>query len=227
MGKAQRRHEPRAAPLFRTAGSNAGRIVDERRLEGGELVFLDARTALSSGYRTNAEGIRHSGDPGRRVDDLIPCPCRTERTGRRITSSSLLAPSTSISSSRTPVFCRAPFRQWLLSRGTEILEVPDEEFASMGCNVLATAPGRCVILQGNPPDQRCSKQPVRGPGVSRGRRSLKGRGGDLPHAAPRERVRKVPWPSASCSFSSPWDLTAKALARRAVTRRRDGPRRRQ
>ena len=43
----------------------------------------------------------------------------------------------------------APFRQWLLARGAELLEVPDDEFATMGCNVLALAPGRCLMLEGN------------------------------------------------------------------------------
>ena len=43
-----------------------------------------------------------------------------------------------------------PFRQLLLDRGYRLVEVPDEEFESMGCNVLALSPGRCVMLAGNP-----------------------------------------------------------------------------
>ena len=43
-----------------------------------------------------------------------------------------------------------PFREWLLSRGIRLLEVPDSEFASMACNVLAVAPRKCVMLAGNP-----------------------------------------------------------------------------
>jgi N-dimethylarginine dimethylaminohydrolase len=43
-----------------------------------------------------------------------------------------------------------PFWQELRDRGFQLLEVPDQEFASMGCNVLAVAPGRCVMLEGNP-----------------------------------------------------------------------------
>jgi N-dimethylarginine dimethylaminohydrolase len=48
----------------------------------------------------------------------------------------------------------APFRQWLLARGVELLEVPDDEFDTMGCNVLALAPGRCLMLEGNPGTRR-------------------------------------------------------------------------
>ena len=43
-----------------------------------------------------------------------------------------------------------PFREWLLDRGIHLVEVPDEEFDSMGTNVLALAPRRCLMLAGNP-----------------------------------------------------------------------------
>ena len=43
-----------------------------------------------------------------------------------------------------------PFREALLSRGTEFVEVPESEFESMGGNVLAVAPRKCVMLAGNP-----------------------------------------------------------------------------
>jgi N-dimethylarginine dimethylaminohydrolase len=43
-----------------------------------------------------------------------------------------------------------PFRQLLISRGMQLVEVPDEEFESMGANVLALAPRRCVMIAGNP-----------------------------------------------------------------------------
>jgi N-dimethylarginine dimethylaminohydrolase len=42
-----------------------------------------------------------------------------------------------------------PFREWLLERGIHLVEVPDEEFESMGTNVLALAPRRCLMLAGN------------------------------------------------------------------------------
>jgi N-dimethylarginine dimethylaminohydrolase len=42
------------------------------------------------------------------------------------------------------------FRNELLDRGFQLVEVPDEEFESMGCNVLALAPRQCVMVSGNP-----------------------------------------------------------------------------
>ncbi|MGH6630847.1 MAG: arginine deiminase family protein, partial [Burkholderiales bacterium] len=47
-----------------------------------------------------------------------------------------------------------PFREWLLARGIKLVEVPDEEFATMACNVLALAPRRCIMLEGNPRTRR-------------------------------------------------------------------------
>ena len=46
-------------------------------------------------------------------------------------------------------FCKA-----LLERGFELVEVPDDEFDSMGCNVLATAPRVAVAVEGNPETKR-------------------------------------------------------------------------
>jgi len=43
-----------------------------------------------------------------------------------------------------------PFRDRVLALGYSLVEVPDDEFASMGTNVLAVAPRHCVMLAGNP-----------------------------------------------------------------------------
>jgi len=45
-----------------------------------------------------------------------------------------------------PVF----FRRMLLERGYQLVEVPDEEYDSMACNILAVAPGKCIMIDGNP-----------------------------------------------------------------------------
>jgi N-dimethylarginine dimethylaminohydrolase len=43
-----------------------------------------------------------------------------------------------------------PFRERLLARGIHLVDVPDEEFDSMGANVLAIAPRHAVMVAGNP-----------------------------------------------------------------------------
>jgi N-dimethylarginine dimethylaminohydrolase len=42
------------------------------------------------------------------------------------------------------------FRNSLLERGYHFVEVPDNEWDSMACNVLAIAPKECIMLAGNP-----------------------------------------------------------------------------
>ena len=41
------------------------------------------------------------------------------------------------------------FRNLLLQKGYQLVEVPDEEFDLMGCNVLALAPRVCLMVDGN------------------------------------------------------------------------------
>ncbi len=50
------------------------------------------------------------------------------------------------------------FRNELLKRGFELIEVPEEEFESMGCNVLAIAPRNCVMVAGNPKTKNLLKK---------------------------------------------------------------------
>jgi len=159
MGKAQRRGEPEAsARFFESAGIPiAGRIEGEGRLEGGDVVFLDERTvAVGQGYRSNAEGIRQLRTIlGDEVTEIVPVPLPHWNGPEDVLHlMSLLSP---IDIDLLLVHSRllpAPFRQWLLARGIELLEVPDRECATMGCNVLALAPGRCVMLEGNPRTRR-------------------------------------------------------------------------
>ena len=51
-----------------------------------------------------------------------------------------------------------PFRQRLEKMGIAFVEVPEEEFDSMGVNVLAVAPRRCVMLKGNPRTRQALEQ---------------------------------------------------------------------
>lgn len=42
-----------------------------------------------------------------------------------------------------------PFYQLLVERGIELVDVPDEEFATLGPNVLALGPRDCMMLDQN------------------------------------------------------------------------------
>ena len=74
----------------------------------------------------------------------------------------------------------APVRllQLLAERGIELLEVPDDEYGSLGCNVLALGPRVAVALDGNPETRRRLERAGVNVRVYRGEElSLKGDGG--------------------------------------------------
>jgi len=108
--------------------------------------------AVGEGYRTNAAGIRQLRDLlGDLVDEVISVPL-PHWTGpadclHLMSLISPVAPDLAVVYSRLlPV----PFRQRLLERGWELVEVPDREYDSMACNVLAVAPRRVIMLAGCP-----------------------------------------------------------------------------
>jgi N-dimethylarginine dimethylaminohydrolase len=156
MGKPARETEPDAQRrFFETFGNTFGvhgRIEAPGLLEGGDVVWLDPRTLLvGRGYRTNAEGIRQLRVLLAESVDVIDIPLLHWRGESDVMHlMSLISP---IDRDLAVVYSRllpVPFRKLLLGRGYRLVEVPDEEFDSMGCNVLALGPGRCVMLAGNP-----------------------------------------------------------------------------
>ncbi|MFQ5511798.1 MAG: dimethylarginine dimethylaminohydrolase family protein [Candidatus Krumholzibacteriia bacterium] len=155
MGKAARRGEPRAAEAaYRAAGVDIrGAIAGEGRLEGGDVAWIDRRTlAVGRGYRSNDEGIRQLRDLlGGCVDELIVVPLPHWRgPGGVFHLMSVLSPIDDDLALVYSPLLPVPFREALLHRGMELIEVPDAEFDTMGCNVLAVAPRRCIALSGNP-----------------------------------------------------------------------------
>lgn len=156
MGKRSRSEEPAAHEhAFRALGSPAivGRIEEPGRLEGGDVLWLSPRIIVAGrGYRTNAEGIAQlRAFLADSIDELIEVPLPHWRGAADVLHlMSLVSPVDSdlvvVYSPLLPV----PFRERLLDDGFTLVEVPDEEFVTMGTNVLALGPRRCLILSGNP-----------------------------------------------------------------------------
>ena len=46
-------------------------------------------------------------------------------------------------------FLSVQFREMLIKRGIQLLEVPEEEFITLGSNVLTIAPRKCIMVAGN------------------------------------------------------------------------------
>ena len=154
MGKILRQKEPEMiSKYFKSLNIPIiGKISPPGKLEGGDIVWIDNRTvAVGVGYRSNLEGIAQlkeilSDD----VDEIIPVHL-PHWTG----PSDCLHLMSNISPIDRDLFLvyskllPVSFREYLLDRGIKLLEVPDDEYESMGCNVLAIAPKKVIMIEGN------------------------------------------------------------------------------
>jgi arginine deiminase len=196
MGKEKRREEPQAAGefLLELGVPILGRITGEGKLEGGDVVWFDERTvAVGLGYRTNEEGVRQLRNFTRGfVDEFIVVPLPHWKGPADVLHlMSLISPIDQnlavVYSSLMPV----PFREWLLGRGIQLLDVPDSEFETMAGNILALSPRKCLMISGNPK----TKQMIEDKGVEvweyKGEEiSIKGAGGPTCLTRPLRREGK-------------------------------------
>ncbi len=155
MGKAARANEPQAEKKVFEASSIAilGSITTPGTVEGGDVAWLDEHTlAVGHTYRTNEEGIRQLKtllDPLGVEVIIVPLP-HYKGPSDVFHLMSILSPvDTNLVVVYSPLMPIA-FRNVLIQKGYELIEVPDEEFDTMGCNVLALAPRECLMVDGNP-----------------------------------------------------------------------------
>jgi N-dimethylarginine dimethylaminohydrolase len=158
MGKPARRGEPTINGRALAAAGLAvkGAIAGDGRLEGGDLVWFDERClAVGRGYRTNDEGIRQLKAILGPAVDVVVVPLPHYRGPADVFHlMSILSPiDRDLALVYSPLM-PVPFREWLIARGIGLVEVPEAEFESMGCNVLAIAPRHCLMLDGNPETRR-------------------------------------------------------------------------
>ncbi|HEY8602358.1 MAG TPA: arginine deiminase family protein [Thermomicrobiales bacterium] len=130
----------------------AGRITPPGTFDGGDSFWLDERTlSVGHGYRTNAEGIRQLtailSEQGIAVV-VVPLP-HWHGPAECLHLLSLISPLDERLAAVYRPLLPVPFLQELAARGWELIDVPDEEFASQGPNILALGPRRCVILKEN------------------------------------------------------------------------------
>ena len=159
MGKKDRQSEPEAiASYFKSIDIPIlGKIESPGTLEGGDVVWIDERTvAVGEGYRTNAEGIRQLESILKTFIDMVITVPLPHWTG----PSDCLHLMSNISPIDTDLFLvysrliPVSFRQYLLARGIKLVEVPDQEYGSMGCNVLAISPRKVIMISNNPITQK-------------------------------------------------------------------------
>ena len=155
-GKEGRRAEPTAlaADLERAGVPIAARLELPALAEGGDLIWLDERTLLAGrGYRTNSDGIwtleRLLG-----VEVLVFDLPHFHGPGEVMHLLSLLSPLDRDLVVGYPPLMPVRLVQLLDERGIRIVEVPHEEFDTMGANVLALAPRVALMLDGNAQTRR-------------------------------------------------------------------------
>lgn len=159
MGKDLRRGEEVAiARRFEELGVPIHyQVHGEARAEGGDLLWVDHDTlAVGQGFRSSEEGLRQLGEALDPLEvTLIPVPL--PYYGGPDACLHLMSLISLVDHGLAVVYLPllpVPFWRYLTERSFRLIEVPEEEFASMGTNVLALAPGKCLTLEGNPITRR-------------------------------------------------------------------------
>jgi dimethylargininase len=130
-----------------------GEIVAPGTVEGGDTLWIDDRTlAVGRGYRTNRDGI----DQLRAILEPLEVTvvsydlAHYHGPGECLHLMSFISP---VDERLAVVYLHlmpVQLVQDLQSRDWEFIEVPDEEFEPMACNVLALGPRDVIALDGNP-----------------------------------------------------------------------------
>ena len=156
-GKEGRRIEvdAMAADLVEAGVSIAARLDAPATAEGGDAVWLDERTLLvGRGYRTNDAGVAALREALPGVDVLAFDLPYWHGRGEVMHLMSFLSPlDVDLAVVYLPLM-PARLVELLEEREVRFVEVPDEEFESMGPNVLALAPRVALALDGNPITRR-------------------------------------------------------------------------
>ena len=159
MGKPQRQGEEAVmARHFKSLGVPIHYTLHgDARAEGGDLLWLDHDTlAVGQGFRTNAEGLRQLREALAAIGASalpveLPYYMGPEACLHLLSLLSIVDDRLAVV---YPPLIAVPFWQELKRRDFRLIEVSEEEFATMGTNVLALAPGKCLMLEGNPITQK-------------------------------------------------------------------------
>ena len=154
MGKPQRSTEPDFQDkYFQSIGIRVKGVIESPgMIEGGDVAWIDDTTlAVGRGYRTNDAGIEQlrtllQDEAEVQVYHLPHYKGPSDVFHLMSVFSPIDKDLAVVYSPLMPV----PMREELLRKGIELVEVPDEEFDSIGCNVLAIAPRECIVVNGNP-----------------------------------------------------------------------------
>jgi dimethylargininase len=147
--------EPLGRALNEAGVPTAARIEAPATVDGGDTCWLDEHTLLVGlGYRTNEAGATALRTALPDVEVLAYDLPHHRGRAELLHLMSIISPlAVDLAVVYLPLL---PVRlvQLLAERGIELVEVPDEEFATQGPNVLALAPRIALALDGNPETRR-------------------------------------------------------------------------
>lgn len=195
MGKGDRKNEPKAAGEIYSNNNEKilGAIVAPGTIEGGDVSWIDVKTlAVGRTYRTNDDGIRQLKDllEPKGIEIIIVDLPHYKGESDVFHLMSIFSPVDKDLAVVYSPLMPISFRELLVERGFELVEVPVEEFESMGCNVLATAPRQCIMVDGNPITQARLEAKGAKVNVYKGKEiSVKGGGG--PTCLTRPMLREI------------------------------------
>ena len=155
MGKEGRTLEPEAQrkTFLNNKIPVLGTIQAPGTLEGGDVAWLNEKTlAVGHTYRTNLEGIRQLKAllSPHGVEVVVADLPHYKGVEDVFHLMSILSPVDKDLAVVYSPLMPIRFRNLLLDLGYKLVEVPEDEFESMGCNVLAIGPKKCVMVEGNP-----------------------------------------------------------------------------
>ena len=133
-----------------------GAIRAPGTLEGGDVAWLNEKTlAVGHTYRTNLEGIRQLKAflSPHGVEVIVADLPHYRGVQDVFHLMSILSPVEKDLAVVYSPLMPIRFRNLLLDMGYKLVEVPEDEFVSMGCNVLAIGPRKCIMVEGNPKTQ--------------------------------------------------------------------------
>ncbi len=145
-----------AADLVEAGVPILGKLEAPATVEGGDTIWLDERTLLVGiGYRTNEAGRRRAPRRSCRTSEIHAFDLPHLRgAGDVLHLMSLLSPLDRDLAVAYLPYMPVRLVQLLEQRGIELVEVPDEEFWTMGPNVLALGPRVALALEGNDETRR-------------------------------------------------------------------------
>ena len=194
MGKQGRIHEPYAQlEAYKMNNVNIlGEIKFPGTLEGGDVAWLDQHTlAVGHTYRTNEEGISQLEgllQPKGIEIIVVELPHYKGKSDVFHLMSILSPVDKNLAVVYSPLM-PIKFRNELLERGFQLIEVPEQEFDSMGCNVLAIAPRDCLMVAGNPITRKLLEDAGASVHIYEGNEiSVKGGGGPTCLTRPIDRI---------------------------------------